>query len=137
MYTLCPVSLSNMNGSRSLRGMDIGFYCSEIHYQNKSGIQNLASWVISYLIVIFIILFMLLTLWQWWKSRKQEVLEKLTYFATLVEGFKASWIWRSYWLVFLIRRFLFIVIIFFMEDYDMMNRIAMFVKKHLCFQSGV
>ena len=100
---------------------------SEIHYQNKSGIQNTASWVMSYLIVTFIILFMLLTLWQWWKSRKQEVLEKLTYFATLVEGFKASWIWRSYWLVFLIRRFLFIVIIFFMEDYDMMKRIALFV----------
>ena len=100
---------------------------SEIHYQNKSGIQNTASWVMSYLIVTFIILFMLLALWQWWKSRKQEVLEKLTYFATLVEGFKASWIWRSYWLVFLIRRFLFIVIIFFMEDYDMMKRIALFV----------
>ena len=101
---------------------------SEIHYQNKNGIKNLKSTVMSYVIAALILSFILLALWQWWKSRKSEVFETQKYFVTLVEGFKASWIWRSYWLVFLIRRTLFIAIIFFMEDYKMMVKVSLFVS---------
>ena len=81
---------------------------SEIHYQNKYGIQNGKSTIASYTIVVAILLFMLLALWQWWKSRKPEVLENMKYFVILVEGMKKVWICRSYWFVFLIRRMVFI-----------------------------
>ena len=101
---------------------------SEIHYQNKNGIKNLKSTVMSYVITALILSFILLALWQWWKSRKPEVFETQKYFVTLVEGFKASWIWRSYWFIFLIRRTLFIAIIFFMEDYKMMIKVSLFVS---------
>ena len=100
---------------------------SEIHYQNKSGIKNIKSTIMSYVIFALVILFILLTLWQWWKSRKPEVFETQKYFVLLVDGFKASWICRSYWIVFLIRRTIFIVIIFFIEDLDMIKKIALFV----------
>ena len=100
---------------------------SEIYYQTKYGVVNVGSTVISYIIATFIFIFILLAFWQWWKSRNHEVFETQRYFVMLVEGFKQSWIWRSYWLVFLIRRTLFIVIIFFMEDYDMIKKISLFV----------
>ena len=100
---------------------------SEIHYQNKNGIKNTSSTVMSYIIAGFILMFMMLAIWQWWKSRKPEVFETQKYFVTLVEGFKASWICRTYYPVFLIRRFLFIVIIFFLIDIDMIKKIALFV----------
>ena len=100
---------------------------SEIHYQNKNGIKNTSSTVMSYIIAGFILMFMMLAIWQWWKSRKPEVFETQKYFVTLVEGFKASWICRTYYSVFLIRRFLFIVIIFFLIDIDMIKKIALFV----------
>ena len=83
--------------------------------------------IMSYVIAAFILLFIVLTLWQWWKSRTPEVFEKQKYFVLLVDGFKPSWIWRSYWLIFLIRRTLFIAIIFFMEKYDMMVKVSLFV----------
>ena len=100
---------------------------SEIHYQIKKESKNLNSTILSYIILSFIFLFMLLSFWQWWKSRNPEVFATQKYFVILVDGFKASWICRSYWLIFLIRRALFVTIIFFMEDYNMMFKIIIFV----------
>ena len=101
---------------------------SEIHYQIKNGTSNFKSTVASYIILSFILSFMLLTLWQWWKSRKPEVLETMKYFVFLVDGMKKSWIWRSYWFVFLVRRMIFIWMIFFMEEFQMMVNIIWFAS---------
>ena len=101
---------------------------SEIYYQNKYGVQNISSTVASYVIVVFILSFIFLTFWQWWKSRKPEVLETMKYFVALVEGMKTAWVCRTYWFVFLIRRTVFIWIIFLMEDLQMIVRIALFVS---------
>ena len=100
---------------------------SEINLQNKRGIKNIKSWVMSYIILGVMTLFIILTLWQWIKSRKTEVLENLKYFKVLVDGMKPKWICRSYFLVFLIRRTLFGIILFFMESYDMITRVILFV----------
>ena len=100
---------------------------SEINLQNKRGIKNMKSWVMSYVILGIMTLFILLTLWQWIKSRKTEVLENLKYFKVLVDGMKPKWICRSYFLVFLIRRTLFGVILFFLESYNMITRVILFV----------
>ena len=100
---------------------------SEINLQNKRGIKNIKSWVMSYIILGVMILFIILTLWQWIKSRKTEVLESLKYFKVLVDGMKPKWICRSYFLVFLIRRTLFGVILFFLESYIMITRVILFV----------
>ena len=100
---------------------------SEINLQNKRGIKNMKSWVMSYIILGIMILFIILTLWQWIKSRKTEVLESLKYFKVLVDGMKPKWICRSYFLVFLIRRTLFGIILFFLESYNMITRVILFV----------
>ena len=44
---------------------------SEIHYQNKNGIQNLQSTVMSYVILTLMLLFILLALWQCCKAIAQ------------------------------------------------------------------
>ena len=100
---------------------------SEIHYQQKYGDIHINSTLSSYIIAIWIYLFIILSLWQWLKSFKPEVFETQKYFLILVKGFKPSWIWRSYWFVFLVRRTLFISIIFFMEDNDRMEKLFYFV----------
>ena len=101
---------------------------SEIYYQNKTQIVNKSSTVMSYVIATIILSFIALTFWQWWKSRKPEVFKTQKYFVTLVKGFKPSWIWRSYWLMFLIRRTLFILVIFILQEYEMMLRISIFAS---------
>ena len=136
-------------------GFYIGVYCetyilfllvdfSEIRYTQTSGTtrsgsssgttvstttktMNYKSSIVSYVICGFMGLFMLLTLWQWIKSRKPATFETQKYFTALLEGMKPKWICRSYYLVFLIRRTLFVAIIFFMQDIDMIYRIASFV----------
>ena len=136
-------------------GFYIGVYCetyilfllvdfSEIRYTQTSGTtrsgssggttvstttntMNFKSSIVSYVICGFMGLFMLLTLWQWIKSRKPATFETQKYFTALLEGMKPKWICRSYYLVFLIRRTLFVAIIFFMQDIDMIYRIASFV----------
>ena len=101
---------------------------SEIHYQNKSGSQNTKSTIMSYVILFLMILFFILTIWQWFKSRKPEVFETQKYFVALVEGMKPRWICRSYSTVFLLRRILFCAIVFFLEDkIEMIKRISLFV----------
>ena len=101
---------------------------SEIHYQNKNGSQNIKSTVMSYVILLLMIFFVILTVWQWFKSRKPEVFETQKYFVALVEGMKPRWICRSYSTVFLLRRILFCAIVFFLEDkIEMIKRISLFV----------
>ena len=100
---------------------------SEIHYQNKSGVKNLKSTVMSYVILFFILLFVSLAFWQWLKSRTTEGLERLKYFKLLVEDMKPKWIWRAYWLLFLLRRTVFLAIIFFMEELEMIVKVILFV----------
>ena len=100
---------------------------SEIHYQKIKGIQNLKSTVISYWILFLMIMFILLTFWQWIKSRTTEDLEKLKFFKVLVDGMKPKWIWRAYWLLFLIRRTLFLAIIFLIDDLEMIGKVILFV----------
>ena len=100
---------------------------SEIHYQNKSGVKNLKSTVMSYVILFFMLLFVSLALWQWLKSRTTEGLERLKYFKLLVEDMKPKWIWRAYWLLFLLRRTVFLAIIFFMGELEMIVKVILFV----------
>ena len=100
---------------------------SEIHYQNKSGVKNLKSTVMSYVILFFMLLFISLAFWQWLKSRTTENLERLKYFKLLVEDMKPKWIWRAYWLLFLLRRTVFLAIIFFMGELEMIVKVILFV----------
>ena len=100
---------------------------SEIHYQNKGGVKNLKSTVMSYVILFFMLLFVSLALWQWLKSRTTEGLERLKYFKLLVEDMKPKWIWRAYWLLFLLRRTVFLAIIFFMGELEMIVKVILFV----------
>ena len=100
---------------------------SEIHYQNKNGVKNLKSTVMSYVILFFMLLFISLAFWQWLKSRTTEGLERLKYFKLLVEDMKPKWIWRAYWLLFLLRRTVFLAIIFFMGELEMIVKVILFV----------
>ena len=100
---------------------------SEIHYQNKNGIQNLQSTVMSYVILAFILLFILLAFSQWCKSKTTEGLEKLKYFKLLVDDMKPKWICRAYWLIFLLRRTAFLAIIFFADELAMIGKVILFV----------
>ena len=96
---------------------------SEIHYQNKYGIQNMNSWVASYIIMFCMLLFILLALWQWCKSKKPENFEKQKYFVAIVDGMKPKWIYRSYSFVFLVRRTLFCAVLFFFDFVEAFNRV--------------
>ena len=118
-------------------GFYLGFYMevyilfllvdfSEISYQLRYGIQNTQSTVTSYIIVSAMLMMFLLTAWQWWKSRNEDSFSKQKYFRAVVEGMKPKWICRSYHLVFLIRRTLFGVIIFFVPFDMMMLRVCLF-----------
>ena len=100
---------------------------SEIHYQNKNGIKNLKSTIMCYVILAFMMLFILLTLWQWCKAKTVEGLEKLKYFKLLVDDMKPKWIWRAYWLLFLLRRTVFLAIIFFVDELEMIGKVILFV----------
>ena len=100
---------------------------SEIHYQNKNGIKNLKSTIMSYVILAFMLLFILLTLWQWWKSKTAEGLEKLKYFKLLVDDMKPKWIWGTYWLIFLLRRTVLLAIIFFFDELVMIGKVILFL----------
>ena len=101
---------------------------SEIYFEKVIGSKNSKSTIASYVIISLMGLFFLLTLWQWCKSRKQETFERQKYFKKLVEGMRPSWIWRSYYLVFLIRRSLFGAIMFFWLQLSMMTRVIMFTS---------
>ena len=100
---------------------------SEIHYQNKNGIQSLQSTVMSYVILSFMLLFILLALWQWCKAKTEEGLEKLKYFKLLVDEMKPKWICRAYWFIFLLRRTVFLAIIFFADELVMIGKVILFV----------
>ena len=100
---------------------------SEINLHFKRGIKNMSSWVMSYIILSFMILFIFLTLWQWIKSKSLESFEKQKYFKVLVDGMRPKWICRSYFLAFLIRRTLFGIIMFFWDSLDMIVRVVLFV----------
>ena len=100
---------------------------SEIHYQRKNGIQNIKSTVMSYVILALMLLFILLALWQWCKAKTTEGLEKLKYFKLLVDDMKPMWICRAYWLIFLLRRTVFLIIIFFTDELVMIGKVILFV----------
>ena len=100
---------------------------SEIHYQRKNGIQNTKSTVMSYVILAFMLLFILLAFWQWCKAKTEEGLEKLKYFKLLVDDMKPKWICRAYWLIFLLRRTAFLAIIFFTDELAMIGKVILFV----------
>ena len=100
---------------------------SEISLHFKRGIKSMSSCVMSYIILSFMILFIFLTLWQWIKSKKPESFEKQKYFKVLVDGMRPKWIYRSYFLAFLIRRTLFGIILFFWNSLDMIVRVVLFV----------
>ena len=100
---------------------------SEIHYQNKNGIQNLKSTVMSYVILAFMLLFIMLALWQWCKAKTTEGLEKLKYFKLLVDEMKPKWICRAYWFIFLLRRTAFLIIMFFTDELVMIGKVILFV----------
>ena len=100
---------------------------SEIAFQNNWGIKNTRSCVMSYVILGFMIFFLLLTLWQWWKSRKPESFESQKYFRVLVDGMRPNWLCRSYFVAFIIRRSLFGVILFFCQTLEMITRVVLFV----------
>ena len=100
---------------------------SEIHYQRKNGIQNIKSTVMSYVILAFMLLFIMLALWQWCKAKTEEGLEKLKYFKLLVDDMKPKWICRAYWLIFLLRRTAFLAIIFFADELVMIGKVILFV----------
>ena len=96
---------------------------SEVYYQNKNGIQNINSCVASYIIMFFMLMFVLLALWQWCKSRKPENFEKQKYFVAIVDGMKPKWICRSYSFVFLVRRTLFGWVLFFLDFFEAIHRV--------------
>ena len=96
---------------------------SEVHYQNKNGIQNMNSCVASYIIMFCMLMFIALALWQWCKSRKPENFEKQKYFVAIVDGMKPKWICRSYSFVFLIRRTVFGAILFFLDFVEAIHRV--------------
>ena len=98
---------------------------SEVYYQNKYGIQNMKSCVASYVIMFCMLMFVLLALWQWCKSRKPENFEKQKYFVAIVDGMKPKWICRSYSFVFLVRRVIFGAILFFFDFVDAFQRVIM------------
>ena len=100
---------------------------SEIYYQNKNGVQNGKSMVMSYVILAFMLCMILLALWQWCKSRNSDAFEKQTFFRNLVDGMKPKWICRSYWFVFLVRRSLFGIIIFFIMSWNLMIKVSLIV----------
>ena len=100
---------------------------SEIYYQNKNGVQNVLSTVLSYIILASMIWFILLSFWQWCKSKYPESFRKQKYFRALIDGMKPKWICRSYWFVFLIRRSLFGVVIFFFENTAIIGKISIMV----------
>ena len=81
----------------------------------------------SYVILALMMLFILLTLWQWCKTKTVEGLEKLKYFKLLVDDMKPKWIWRAYWLLFLLRRTVFLAIIFFVDELVMIGKVILFV----------
>ena len=100
---------------------------SEIAFQNNWGIKNTRSCAMSYVILGFMIFFLLLTLWQWCKSRKPESFESQKYFRVLVDGMRPNWLCRSYFVAFIIRRSLFGVILFFCQTLEMITRVVLFV----------
>ena len=106
---------------------------SEVYYQNKYGIQNIKSWVASYIIMFCMFMFVLLALWQWCKSRKPENFEKQKYFVAIVDGMKPKWICRSYSFVFLVRRVIFGTILFFFDFVDAFQRVIMLTSIQLVY----
>ena len=100
---------------------------SEIHYQRKNGITNIKSTVMSFVILTFMLLFILLSLWQWCMAKTEDGLEKLKYFKLLVDDMKPKWICRAYWLIFLLRRTVFLAIIFFTDELAMIGKVILFV----------
>ena len=91
-------------------------------------LTNGKSFIITYIISVWIVLFILLTLWQWWKSRNPASFEKQKYFRALIEGMKPKWIYRSYMLMFLIRRTLFWAVVFFWWSFSLTNKLIMYVS---------
>ena len=100
---------------------------SEIYFQNNRGIKNTRSCVMSYVILGFMIFFLLLTFWQWCKSRKPESFESQKYFRVLIDGMRPNWLCRSYFVIFIIRRSLFGVVLFFCQTLEMITRVVLFV----------
>ena len=96
---------------------------SEVYYQNKNGIQNINSCVASYIIMFFMLMFVLLALWQRCKSWKPENFEKQKYFVAIVNGMKPKLICRSYSFVFLVRRTLFRWVLFFFDFIEALHRV--------------
>ena len=81
----------------------------------------------SYVILALMLLFIQLALWQWCKAKTTEGLEKLKYFKLLVDDMKPKWICRAYWLIFLLRRTMFLIIIFFADELVMIGKVILFV----------
>ena len=101
---------------------------NEIITDKYSGKRNDKSMIMAYFIVALIGLFILLAFWQWWKSRNPNTFAKQKYFLALIEGMKPKWIWRTYFMMFLIRRTLFWVIVFFLTKFSFTNKLIMYVS---------
>ena len=101
---------------------------SEIYFEKLMGSRNSNSTKISYTIWAFMGVTLILTFWQWCKSRKQEQFERQKYFKGLVDGMRPNWIWRSYFLVFFIRRTIFGALVFFGINLEMITRVALFTS---------
>ena len=99
---------------------------SEIKYQQTNGIKNSNSMIASFVILGFMGIFILLVIWQWWKSRRAESFANQTYFLALFEGMKPRWICRSYTFVFIIRRSIFWTIVFFWNGLDPYYKVVIF-----------
>ena len=99
---------------------------NEIYNYNKYSQSNMRSHIASFIILLLMFLSILLTLWQWWKSCNPEKLKKQKYFIVLLSGMKPKWIWRIYSLVFLIRRSIFWMIVFFMAKYRLETKLILY-----------
>ena len=74
---------------------------TEIYKSKLSNSEEILSYTMSILIFGLSIAFIVITFWQWKKSRKPETLSKQFYFKELFMGVKDNWLARSYTLMFL------------------------------------
>ena len=82
----------------------------------------------AFVIAFLILWFILLALWQWLKSRNPAKFEKQKYFLDLIQEMKPKWICRSFNFVFLVRRTLFCVTVYFLGSFTLTNRLIVYVS---------